>query len=259
MPHIDPKFLANLQRISTVAFDLGWELRRDSEEEDNRVSRKWKELNECLREVNGGQFSILPKGVKEQLRNLVNLVREGDEILKRRWAGAMFPGSFHLLAGGFQAAGRYLWDELKNVPVIEIDPLSWANEEASGSEEPRQTLAESHSEGPGTDPGRSRTGGPNGAGAQAGASQQRTTKKRLENSDKESDKLRLEVYKRIRAEHDAGKKPAAILAELKANRDHKEQITQAGLKLSSAMVRAALAFFDQRERQSRKNQDPPST
>jgi len=86
----------------------------------------------------------------------------------------------------------------------------------------------------------------------------KATKRPLEKSQKESDKLKLHVYTYIQTEHTAGKKPAAILASLKASQDRKEQVKRAGLELDSAMVKAALARPGQRERdKKRKMQDSP--
>jgi hypothetical protein len=79
----------------------------------------------------------------------------------------------------------------------------------------------------------------------------------LEASEKDSDKLKLNVYTHIVAQHSSGKKPAAILADLKADRDRKEQVEKAGLKLNMGMVRAALARVTQPERDARKNQGSP--
>jgi hypothetical protein len=91
----------------------------------------------------------------------------------------------------------------------------------------------------------------------AGQGRRRRTRKTLEESHKESDKLKLDLYTHIQQEHASGKKPAAILADLKANRDRKEQVAKAGLTLNKAMVRAALARLPQRERDARKKQDSP--
>jgi hypothetical protein len=104
----------------------------------------------------------------------------------------------------------------------------------------------------------------NGAGVAEATDQQgetakpRTTKKRLETSDRECVKLKLQIYSYIQGLHAAGKKPAAILADLKASRDRMEQIRKAGLKADKKLVRAAINLPKQRERdRKRKNQDSP--
>jgi hypothetical protein len=86
------------------------------------------------------------------------------------------------------------------------------------------------------------------------------TKKRLEESQKETDKLKAQLYAHIQGEHDAGKKPAAILANLKASKDWKELIARASLRLNLNLVRAAIALPRQRERDKRrKQQESPPT
>jgi len=91
----------------------------------------------------------------------------------------------------------------------------------------------------------------------------RTTKKRLEESQKDSAKLKLQIYTFIQEQHAAGKKPSQILTDLKASKDRKDQIAKAGLKPDKALVKRALALPGQRERdqkqrdQKRKKQDSP--
>jgi hypothetical protein len=104
------------------------------------------------------------------------------------------------------------------------------------------------------------TGGAEGGGRTsgqggAGPPKKRTTKKLLEASRKETDKLKLQVYTYIVEQHTSGKKPAAILAALKADRDRKDQVAKAGLTLDRSMVRAALNRLGQRERDARKKQE----
>ena len=89
----------------------------------------------------------------------------------------------------------------------------------------------------------------------------RRTKRRLEESDKETDKLKLQVYHFIQRLHRDGEKPADILAKLKADGDCMEQVRQAKLQANKKLIRAALAVLGQRERDAasrRKNQDSPS-
>jgi hypothetical protein len=92
-------------------------------------------------------------------------------------------------------------------------------------------------------------------------SKPKANKKRLEESKKESDKLKSEVYAYIQEQHRSGKKPAAILDELKASKDRMEQVRKAGLKADKKLIRAALNLPRQRERdaQKRKKQDSPPT
>lgn len=97
-------------------------------------------------------------------------------------------------------------------------------------------------------------------GLRTNASRPTKGKKTLEESPKKSDNLKLQVYNHIQAEHANGKKPAAILADLKANQDRKAQVKEAGLKLDKALIKAALARPGQRERdKKRKKQESPST
>jgi hypothetical protein len=89
----------------------------------------------------------------------------------------------------------------------------------------------------------------------------RRTKRRLEESNKETDKLKSQVYHFIQRLHRDGEKPANILAKLKADRDRMEQVRRAGLQANKKLIRAALVLPGQRERDAasrRKNQDSPS-
>jgi hypothetical protein len=90
----------------------------------------------------------------------------------------------------------------------------------------------------------------------------RRTKRRLEESDKEADRLKCQVYQVIQELHAGGKKPADILSALKADPGRMEQVRGAGLQANKKLIRAALALPGQRERDAasrRKNQDssPP--
>jgi hypothetical protein len=98
-----------------------------------------------------------------------------------------------------------------------------------------------------------------GGESQTNSSKPKATKKRLEESQKKTDKLKLQVYDYIEARHADGVKPAGILAELKGNKDRKKQVLEAGLKLDKKMIRAALSRRGQRERDKKsKKQDSPS-
>jgi hypothetical protein len=66
----------------------------------------------------------------------------------------------------------------------------------------------------------------------------------------------FQVYERIRREHQPGDQYVETAQRLKADKDFTEQVNASGLKLNIKLVRAALAFFDQRDReQARKNQE----
>jgi hypothetical protein len=97
-----------------------------------------------------------------------------------------------------------------------------------------------------------------GATTKKPAAKPRTGRKRLEDSTTECGKLKHEVYTYIQHQHADGKKPAAILAELKANPDRREQIEQARLKPNWRMVKAALAVLGQRERDKKRRMQDSS-
>ena len=72
----------------------------------------------------------------------------------------------------------------------------------------------------------------------------------------ESNPMKLQVYQRIQKEHDADKRSKTILARLRSDKDFKEQVNSAGLKLTKNLIRSAIAFFAERRRQEvRKNQE----
>ena len=84
-------------------------------------------------------------------------------------------------------------------------------------------------------------------------------KKRLEESKKEIDRLKSQVYIYIQKQHDEGKKPGQILADLRGDKDRQNQVQEAGLTVGSKLVKAAIALPGQRERDKlRKKQDTPS-
>jgi hypothetical protein len=143
----------------------------------------------------------------------------------------------------FHSAGHDLYLALKEIPVNDPEMPDWQAEEPTA-----ERLENNQGKEGKTGSARTNTDKPKG------------TKKPLEKSDKESDKLKLQVYNWIQSQHATGKKPAAILDALKADQDRREQVKQAGLKLNKALVKAALALHGQRERdQQRKNQESPPT
>jgi hypothetical protein len=110
-----------------------------------------------------------------------------------------------------------------------------------------------------------RAGQAKGKGAGTKNGKLKANKRRLEESEKKSDQLKLQVYNYIVTEHAAGKTPAGILAEMKASKDRRDQVTAAGLKLDKKLIRAAIARPRQRVRdekqrnEKRKKQDSTST
>ena len=62
-----------------------------------------------------------------------------------------------------------------------------------------------------------------------------------------SNPVKLQVYERIKNEHQSGKPYADAIQRLQRDKDFMEQIRKAGLQLKSALVRAALAYFAQRK------------
>lgn len=72
----------------------------------------------------------------------------------------------------------------------------------------------------------------------------------------QSNPLKFQIYDRIRREQrQLGEQYADIVARLKSDKDFAEQVTAAKLKLNAKLVRQALAFFDYRAREARKDQD----
>jgi hypothetical protein len=71
----------------------------------------------------------------------------------------------------------------------------------------------------------------------------------------ERDPLKFQVYERIQRAHRPGQQYTDTLDSLKGDQDFVGQVKEAGLKLTTAVVRAALALFDQRRREARKKQD----
>jgi hypothetical protein len=70
--------------------------------------------------------------------------------------------------------------------------------------------------------------------------------------------LRFQVYQRIEREHQPGDDYKDTVDRLKGNKDFTDQVEAAGLKLSTKLVRKALALFDQRQREARKKQETDS-
>ncbi len=106
-------------------------------------------------------------------------------------------------------------------------------------------------------------GAPEGAGAPrdgGGAGQGQGTVKRKGKTGKppmeESNPLKFQVYERIQREHRPGSEHVDTLNRLRADRQFTDQVRDAKLKLDKGLIRAALAFFDQRKRdQARKIQE----
>jgi hypothetical protein len=75
-----------------------------------------------------------------------------------------------------------------------------------------------------------------------------------------SNPLQLQVYQRIKQEFRAGEHYVDTIARLKSDTQFLEQVQEARLKLDSKLVRNALAFFEERERRSARNnqQIPPA-
>jgi hypothetical protein len=81
-------------------------------------------------------------------------------------------------------------------------------------------------------------------------------KRRLE----QSNPLKFQIYDRIRQAHEPNADYGNTVDRLKADRQLVEQVSEAGLKLNTRLVRNALAFFDQRERdEARKKQQADPT
>jgi hypothetical protein len=110
-------------------------------------------------------------------------------------------------------------------------------------------------------PAQSRQGkGAGGGRDQAGAGPAEGTGKKKVKVGKRpletSNPLKFQVYQRIQQEHQPGNEYLDTVDRLKADKQFAEQVKEAGLKLDTRLVRAALAFFDQRERaQAGKNQE----
>jgi hypothetical protein len=87
----------------------------------------------------------------------------------------------------------------------------------------------------------------------AGSTKKRGGRPRLELSKP----MVFQVYQRIQDQHRPGEDYAETLDRLKSNKDFVEQVREAGLKkLSPALVRNALALFEQRKRDdARKKQE----
>jgi len=101
-------------------------------------------------------------------------------------------------------------------------------------------------------------GGGEGQASRGDQGKPKRAKPRLEQSEKEADKLKCQLYQFIQNLHAAGKKPADILTELKGNPDRMAQVKGAGLNAKMNLIRAALALPGQRERDAkRKKQDSP--
>jgi hypothetical protein len=95
-----------------------------------------------------------------------------------------------------------------------------------------------------------------GSGKPAGERKRRGGRPPLE----QSDPLTFQVYQRIKQEHLPGDEYADTIDRLKADHQFTEQVKEAGLKLNSKLVKAALALFDQRERdEARKKQETDPT
>ncbi len=63
----------------------------------------------------------------------------------------------------------------------------------------------------------------------------------------ESSPLKFQIYQRIRQEHQPGKQYVETVKRLKADKQFVEQVTEAGLKLGTRLVRAALTAFARRK------------
>jgi hypothetical protein len=140
------------------------------------------------------------------------------------------------LGSDFYTAGTNLSDAIKEYPQHEPMLVSWADDE---------TAAPSSSELP--------VGGwAGGSGPPSKRSQKRGGKKPLE----ESNPRKFQIYQRIQREHEPGTEYVDLVDRLKADRDFVDQVRAAGLKLDTALVRRALVFFDQRNRDAaRKKQE----
>jgi hypothetical protein len=76
----------------------------------------------------------------------------------------------------------------------------------------------------------------------------------------ETNPVAFQVYQRIRQEHRPGRRYADTIDRLKTDHQFTEQVKEAGLKLNSKLVKAALVLFDQRERDAaRKKQETDPT
>jgi hypothetical protein len=91
-----------------------------------------------------------------------------------------------------------------------------------------------------------------GQGKDAGKKKRRGGKPPLEKTNS----LKFQIYERIQREHQPGEDYADVVSRLKEDKDFGQQVKDAGLKLTPKLVRAALAFFDQRKRDAaRKKQE----
>ena len=95
---------------------------------------------------------------------------------------------------------------------------------------------------------------PAGANAGEGKPKGKGGKPPLEKSANEKDKLKLQVYGRIRKERNAGLLPKKILEKLKGDNSFKEQVKEAGLTLNRSLLNAARAFFGQPNRKMKETQ-----
>jgi hypothetical protein len=74
-----------------------------------------------------------------------------------------------------------------------------------------------------------------------------------------SNPLKFHVYERIRQEYQPGEEHVDMVSRLKADKDFFDQVKTAGLRPNTQLVRTALAFFEQRERdKARKKQETDS-
>jgi hypothetical protein len=97
-----------------------------------------------------------------------------------------------------------------------------------------------------------RNEGGTGQGKDTGKRRRAGGKPSLERSDPK----KFQVYQRIQRDHQPGEPYADVVSRLKEDKDFGQQVKDAGLKLTTKLVRAALAFFGQRERDAaRKKQE----
>jgi hypothetical protein len=99
-----------------------------------------------------------------------------------------------------------------------------------------------------------------GNGAESGNAKVAGRRKRRDGKPplEQSNPLKFQVYQRIEREHKPGDDYTATVDRLKGEKDFSDQVKAAGLKLGTKLVRNAIAFFDQRERDARKKQETDS-
>jgi hypothetical protein len=247
LPHIDPGFVERVRRAETLATELGNALHRTLEKGDGTTPPQWEMLLNCVAGISRDKVASLPAEVQDYLRILVNHVKDARDAFNSGRLGFTLAEMYLK----FLTAGENLCFARKRALDSASDPLDWADKDLTDPEgtTPRATATVQTGKA-GANPDQVTTGGADGA--RIGAGSPKATKKRLEDSGKESDKLKFQVYKHIQAQRADGKKPAEILADLKADKDRRKQVKEAGLKLDRAMVRAALVFFSQREREEKR-------